>query len=1186
MRQARYRFFLLPLFFVLACVGVYAQANSELDGIVTDQTGAVVSGAKVTLVDPATAYARTTVSGATGLYDINGLNPANYNLKITAKGFQSFVQNGIVVNVSSTVRVDIKLTVGAEIQTVTVQANALAVQSDSNVISTLITSEDISSLATENRNIAALAALGLGVTNNLPDSNQIVSVNASWAISFNGLSQAHNVWMLDGTESYDRGSGGKSSMMPSQDAIAEFQVLASNYPPDYGISTGGTITMSLKSGTQKYHGTLFEENRNTDYNANTFFNHYNGANNSRPPTHYNVYGGNVGGPLFIPHVYNSNKQKTFFFWNEEWRKTTAPFSFNGPAMNGADIPKAGTPLKYVAPLIAPSNTIHVPSDIGDPAYLAKLSALGLHPGDPFPNNTIDPSLFDPNGVLYLNSGVIPTATLTNGNVQMSGSVPTQARDDVVRFDHHFNDKWTLIGHYVHDAVNTTSANPELGWLWFSYPTITSTMQNPSNSAALRLTGAISPNLLVEGSINYDMNMLDITNSKSGQRPAGWANNPVIPSFAITRTAMPGIQGFGGPYWTAEDTGADPYHNAAADYEPKLDISYTMGKHALKFGFSYNRYTKNQIIGGDEQGNFGFGTISGDGLIDMLLGVPTGYNQEEATPINHWVNQTPSVYAMDNWHVTPRLTLQLGLRYDALPHAWERNNYGSNFVPENYLASATPIWAGALINPSSPSVTQYKSAGTNNALYPFYTNGLVIAGQNGTPRGMVKNDYGTLQPRVGFSEDLFGNGKTVLRAGFGTFFERIQGNDIYNMDGNAPFANNLSLGSTYFSSPGTSWRDGTSVPNDPSKLPVFTTGLTSMTTTYKPPASAMFSLGVQREVSPSIVWVVQYVGNIDWHQNIDRHINNSPLTTDMTVRCDWGDGANDAYPGDVCPASTLTGFYAPPNPGGGKPASFGNAQASGNIYRQYQGYTDIAQEQNTATATYNSLQTGLRVQNRWGLSGEVDYTYSHQIDSTNNSQDLAEISNPFNDRSDKGSGALDRRHALSVNYVYKLPFFAKETGLLHMMVGGWEIAGTFIDNTGLVNISGLNEKFDTVGLGGGYANRPNISGKMSYNKKIDNWFDTTKLSVAVPAWLGGPNQGFGNAGKDAIVGPGRVNFTTSLYKTFAFTEHVGFQLKFESFNTFNHTEFQSIDTTIGDGNYGKVTGTWDPRNLQLGGRFIF
>jgi len=205
MRHKWYRIILLPLMFVAVCAGAFAQANSELTGIVTDQTGAVVPDAKITITDPGTGASKTTTSGATGLYDISGLNPANYNMKVSAKGFESFAQNGIVVNVSSTARADIKLTVGAETQTVTVEADALAVQADSNVVSTLISSEQISQIATENRNFAALAALGLGVSSALPDSNTPTSVAASFTISVNGLRQSHNIWLIDGGEADDRG---------------------------------------------------------------------------------------------------------------------------------------------------------------------------------------------------------------------------------------------------------------------------------------------------------------------------------------------------------------------------------------------------------------------------------------------------------------------------------------------------------------------------------------------------------------------------------------------------------------------------------------------------------------------------------------------------------------------------------------------------------------------------------------------------------------------------------------------------------------------------------------------------------------------------------------------------------------------------------------------------------------------
>lgn len=1213
MRQARYRYLLLPLFFALVCAGALAQANSELTGIVTDQTGAVVAGAKITLTDPATNSVKATISGPTGLYDIPGLNPANYNLKVTAKGFEAFDENGIVVNVSQTFRDDVKLTVGTETQTVTVEADALAVQTDSNVVSTLISSEQISEIATENRNFAALAALGLGVSSELPDSNTPTSVAASFSISVNGLRENHNIWLIDGGEADDRGGAGGMDIMPSQDAIAEFSMLSSNYPPDYGIASGATMSLSLKSGTQKFHGEVWEFNRNTDYDANSFFDKLSTPANPRSVTHYNIFGANGGGPLFIPHFYNQNKQHTFFFWNEEWRRILQPNGANEQnTIDPADLPKSGSNLTYVAPGFDSGNFVLVPNVATSTSYYTtKLAPLGLTPdkcwngttlyangADKPPTGCSEPqvipaSLFDPNGILYLNSAVFPRPTVAGQDKNITNiSNGINVRDDVVRVDHKWNDKWQLLGHYMHDSVTQGAGAPMLGWASAQYNTITSTLSNPSNSAALKLSGTINPNLLVEASMNYDGNIINIVNSPSGNLPSGWNVSPVSSLFAITKKSLPGINGFG-IYGGNEDTGSAPWHNAAEDFEPKVDISYTMGKHTMKYGFSYNRYTKNQQIFGDEQGIYNLTSLTNDSLMDLLLGLTGNYGQYQATPIRHYVNQTPSAYVMDNWHVTPRLSLQLGLRYDALPHAWERSNDLANFVPSSYVTSARPVWTSAgTIAAASPAVTSVGGV-------QFYLNGMGLAGQQGFPRGLVVNRYGTMQPRVGFSEDLFGNGKTVLRGGFGTFFERIQGNDVYNAATNSPFAYNLGIGNTYFSSPGTNWQTGQSAAA--LGLPIFATGVTSLAyNDYTPPATAQYSLGVQHELKPSVIWVVQYVGNLAWHQSVQRQINTFPTnvgnvtipeagggTATVPVQCLAGDSGNHSPYGDD--SNCKPGFQ-----------SFNGGS---NQFRTYQGYGGIGQQENSTNGGYNGFQTGLRVQNKWGLSGEIDYTWSHEIDIQ--SGDLAGVSNPWNLKYDKGAGSFDRRNIFAANYVYKLPFFNKSNSLIHTIAGGWEVAGTMVDESGVPStvtgaggILGSGNGYDPVGLDGGYTVRPNIYGKMNYPKKLNNFFNTARFSNVVPVWQGGSNLGFGNTAKDSVVGPGRVNFTTSVYKSFAVTERAHFELRFESFNTFNHTEPSGINTgyapqngafstILNKGNtFGQVNGTFDPRVLELGGKFVF
>ena len=1187
MRKTNTWLIVLVLLLTFGGIRAFAQANSELTGIVTDTTGAVVPGASVVLTDPATAYTRATTSGATGLYDFNGLNPGNYNLTVSAKGFKVFAKTGIVVNVSGTFRNDVALTIGAESTTVTVEADALAVQTDSNVVSTLITSEDITSLATENRNIVNLAALGMGVSSELPDSNSLGAFGANFSIEFNGLREAHNIWLIDGGESADRGGGGGTQIQPSQDAIAEFQMMTSNYPPDYGISSGATISMSLKSGTRSFHGAAWEENRATAYNANTFFNKYNGADNARPATHYNVYGFNVGGPIYIPNVYNTNKSKGFFFFNQEWRKTSAVASSNNRTIDPKDVPSSAnittvggvTGLKYVLPTYAGTQGITglvVPNvPLTSDYYINKLAPLELTPGQPFPSGVIPQSLFDPNGVTYLTAGILPAPNVgtTDYNVA-SVPLPQSVEDTVVRGDYNFNDKWALLVHYIGDHQNQNYGNPELGWCGCNYNTLTSILSSPAHSATAKLTGAIRPNLLLEVSMNYDGNGADIKPSANTFLPSNWSVAPVVTAYTVGRKVWPGM-GWNSTLGTSEDTATEPYHNAAQDYSPKVDVSYTSGKHQLKFGFSYNRYTKNQMLYGDAQGYFNWGSLSGDTLMDTLLGLSSGYSQNQSAPIRHYVNQTPSAYAQDNWHITSRLSVQLGLRYDALPHAWERQNLLGNFNQNTYQTSASyaPIWnADGTISSASPTLYTYQGI-------PAYINGTNLAGVNGYPRGVVNNDYKTLQPRVGFSEDLSGNGKTVLRGGVGLFFERLQGNDIFGVATSAPYDPSLNISNPYFSQPGKNWSTGNVIA--PTSL-IFAGGGDSLAQTYRAPAVAMFSLGVQREITPSVIWIGQYVGNIQWHQNIVNNALNASPTSIGLVNIGKG-----AEPGPCStPSATCVDARQVNGDGGGHygedAATAFNNLGSNNAYRSYPGYAGISQDENVATGTYNGLQTAVRIQNRWGLSGEVDYTYSHQIDIQ--SQDRNNVDNPWYIKYDKGSGSYDRRQMFNANYVYNLPIFNHSQGLVKSIAGGWQIAGTLVKVTGIPQQINLNSNYDPVGLGGGYTNHPNMTpgGKLNYPKTVSQWFDTSRINNNItPVWAGGTNLGFGNWSKDALRLPGRFNLTTSLYKTFQIYEQASFQIKFESFNTLNHTEFNSVNTTS-----GALNGTQDPRNLQLAGKFTF
>jgi hypothetical protein len=1204
MRQARYRFIVVLTLLLFAGLAVRAQQNSEIVGTVTDQTGAAVPGASLTLTQKETGFVYTSVSNSTGGFQFPGLNVGTYDLKATAKGFEAYTRAGLTLNVSQTLATDLKLTVGAETVEISVNADALSVQTESNDVSTLISGEQVTSIATENRNFTSLAALGLGVSSNLPDSNPPSASASSASISVNGLRQSHNIWLLDGAEADDRGGAGGMSVMPSMDAIAQFQVLASNYPPDYGIASGATFSLALKSGTQKYHGEGWEFFRNDDLDANDFFNKYEHAPGSFTPVpklRQNIFGANLGGPV-IP---GSAHKKTFFFYNQEWRRIIETSSPNTETtMPNADRPVAGQNLHYVQPAYATSQFITVPTvlQVPDPAFAQKLANAGLTSyrsggtvdcpaapapcGQPFPGQIVPASLFDADALLYLSptSSLLPRANVAGDKALTELSTPTTVTEEIVRIDHEVNSKWQLLGHFLHDAQATGAAGADLSWNWTTFQSISSVEANPANSAAIKLSGELSPSLLLEASMNYDGNIINIINSKNALAPSNWGSDTFFVNSGSNQ--FPGVnwggQGTGGSI----ATGYGLWHNAAEDYEPRVDISYTRGKHQMKYGFSYNRYTKNQQQQADAAGDYGFGQnqsgtgnggIAGDPYISHLLGLAGSYSQPQSLNILHYVNQTTSGYINDNWKVSSRLSLQLGLRYDALPHAWERNNALENFEPSQYIVdpnSQADLWstqfAGA-INNGAPGVQTPPGFGGAS----YYLNGMVRPGTAGVPHGVVSNDYKTWQPRVGFADDLFGNGKTVLRGGFGTFYERLQGNDIYGLaNGNLPYEYTPNAGSVYFSAPTCSWESTITTAGgvgcgSVASLPIYPAGLTTLDTTYKAPGAAMYSLGVQHELKPSIIAVVQYVGNLGWHQNVDIPINNFPLNTSDTLR-----------------SESVTGLSSTLYPAGS------------NELRTFPGYAGITQETNVTNNTYNGLQASLRLQNKWGLSGELDYTYSHTIDITDT--DLATVDNPFNLQYMKGNGGYDRRQIFQGNYIYSLPIFNKGNSLAHSLLGGWQVAGTFVDETGEPTASGFGGQNDSVGLGGGYTNFMNIINKINYKHKVNDWFDTfadggvgslaaDPQGPVTPGYAGGPNLGFGNGRKDSFLGPGRVDFTTSLYKNFAITERAHFEFRAESYNTFNHTELQNINagySTSPGGQYGQATGDWGPRVLQLGSKIVF
>ena len=598
--------------------------------------------------------------------------------------------------------------------------------------------------------------------------------------------------------------------------------------------------------------------------------------------------------------------------------------------------------------------------------------------------------------------------------------------------------------------------------------------------------------------------------------------------------FPGIQ-LSGSTGTNYDVSSWPWHNKADDYQVRDDVSWAHGSQQFRFGASWMLYKKVQDLFGDTQGQFVFnGNYTGNDFADFLLGYANSYTELAVQDAGHWDSKSYDAYIQDNWKVTPRLTLNLGLRWDGIPHTYEENNRQSNFYTNLYNpANAAILTASGTISPNSPGLGTSPNSILNG--YQFYLNGIGIAGQNGIPRGLVKNDWALFAPRLGFAYDLTGSGKTVVRGGFGIMYERIQGNDVYNAGPNIPFSSSVTFNNVSLSNPNQSLLTGQTL-----TAPITVASITGMAyNDYANPASYQFSAGVQHQFGASSVLSVSYVGNQNRHQNDYRDIN---------------------LPNPSVLPSLIAGTVPY------------------NTVVPYAGFNYINMSEDAENSHYNSLQVDFHSQVRSDLTLEVAYTLSRAIDpATGNGSlgDLAQVSDPYNRNYDYGPSGLDRTNVGLVNFVYQLPFFRHSSGFVHSTLGGWELSGIVTMETGLPLFITLSGPESSNGLAKA-TNRPDLTGTVQYPQTVNEWFNPAALSVPAPGQ-------WGTLPKDYIRGPGRDNWNVSLFKSFLFSEARGSRLefRFETFNTFNHTQFNNVQTSFPSSNAGAVTSTWDPRTLQLG-----
>ncbi len=710
------------------------QDTGYITGTVTDKSGGTVPDADVTVANAARGITRKVKTNSSGDYVAAGLPAAKYSVSVAAKGFAKYEENDISLAAGEKRRVDVRLEVGAVSEKVVVEANsAPTVETQSSEISNTIGAKQVSQLELNGRNFSQLVILAPGVSNQtFTDTGTDeggVGIAGNVAYSVNGGRTEYNNWEIDGGDNMDNGSNTTLQVYPNVDAIQEFEVLTSNYGAQYGRNGSGTVEVVTKSGTRDFHGDLFYFGRNDFFNARGYF------DDQREPYKKHDFGYTIGGPVFIPHHYNSDRSKTFFFFSEEFRREKEPTAFPP-----TDVPSDAERSGNFSDLC--------PDGSGTFNDCPTIPGSG---GMFFPNNQVPVDTANANALLVM----IPHANTTNGiypAFEGSVSTPTTWHEELFKIDHNVNNNNRLTFRYIHDSWQTLSPTV-LTWSQTSvFPTITTQEVEPATSFVAKLSTTASPTLLNEFVFSYSANHVLLNNEGPWQRPSTMTMTGFFGDNFGGR--LPGISILNGaPYGGGfiEDPSFIPWNNANPTYVYRDNVTKIIRKHNLQMGAYFVAAQKNE----DYEPIFspgGFLTFdnsspvsTGNAFADLLMGNIASFSQSSGEPKYYNRYKILEPYIQDDWHVTSRLTLNLGIRFSLFGTYREKYKAEYNFDPAAWQASEAPQ-----LDPNTGALIP----GTGN---PF--NGQVQCGAPGVPPGCMKGHLFNPAPRIGFAWDPWGDGKT-------------------------------------------------------------------------------------------------------------------------------------------------------------------------------------------------------------------------------------------------------------------------------------------------------------------------------------------------------------------------------------------------------------------------------------------
>jgi len=1167
--QRTFQWIFLALLILSASL-LYAQGTGSITGTIRDTTGAVVPNASVTLTDTGTRNALKTSSNSDGDYLFAAVPPGTYDLSVTAVGFNAYEAKGIILRVSQRARADAALTVG-EVQTaVTVEASGVSqVETESSEVSGVVTGREISQLVLNGRNYTQLIALTPGVSNQTGQDEGTVGVygNVSWSV--NGGRVEYNNWELDGGDNMDNGSNSTLNVYPNVDAIAEFKVLTSNYGAQYGRNGSGTVEVVTKSGGKDFHGDAFEFVRNNDFNARNFF------SPDVPSYKKNDFGYTIGGPVWIPKVYNRSKDKTFFFFSEEWRKERLPNTYNTQVPSTQE--RQGI-FNDVCP--SPGSAVN---KTGFPDCPVNPTT-----GAYYPNNTVP---VDPNAQAIM--GMVPAPTYGSGAESFfnaSPVTPTNWREELVRIDQNFNDNNRFFFRYIHDSWNTIT--PVSLWSGDSFPTVGTGFVGPGVSLVAHMATNVSPTLLNEFTFSYTVDHIFLTPSGTWQRPSSMTMTGLFDNGFGGK--LPGMSiNNGAPYgggFTADVAGW-PWNNANPTYTYRDQIAKIWGSHNIYAGFYLAIAQKNEQNGAETQGFLNFSNSSpvttGNAWADFLVGRIANFYQTNAQTKYYYRDKVFEPYIQDDWHVTKKLTVNLGMRMSGFGGYSEKYKQFYNFFPSLYDPAQAP----------QIDVTG-KITGVAGDLVPGVGktyDGMAACGTNGTPNTCYKGHFFNWAPRLGFAFDPFGNGRWAIRGGYGIFYEHLNGNEgISGLEGNPPGI----LQPTQYNVVGYTNIGGGGL--------VGTTGTTTYTDQMRWPYVQQWHFDVQHDLMKDTVATIAYVGSKGTHLSWQRNINQlyptaqnpfqpgQPLTSAI---CNTVTNAGLPNVSGVVNGQTITG-----------PTAQNLSSACGNVadpYRPFIGYSNIALIEPQANSGYNALQISAR-RTASHAQFTLAYTYSHSIDDSSDRYD-GNFLNSYNMGLTRASSNFDQRHILNIGYVLDAPFFTNTKTFTGKVLGGWHLSGLTTFQTGTpfsIVANNGNDLLTGAGVGNG-------TGTTAYADIIGNPHSSLPLTNA--AGIIGPllyNPGafaaptgltFGDAGRNILNVPSRWNWDMGLFKNFFVTEKANFEFRAEAFNVFNHTQWNGVnnsiscyggsnnsagDTSCLDHSFLHPSGAHNPRILQLGMKFIF